>query len=265
MSMCGHTSKCYTERMTSQSGQVGIAVLLIMVVLSTIGISIAARTTQDIQTSRQTQEAAQTFSAAESALEDVLSRGQQYLQETTSGEYTGSTNAQVNYTIEPQSELSVELLEGSAAEIDITGSTAGQEVKFEWSDTANCAQSPASLILAVVNNSSGTPVSRYLSYAICERGDGFSLVTSAGTTLSRQITIALVDGDIAIRLTPIYNDTRILVAGVGWTLPVQQFAITSTARNVLGRETKAIEVQRTSEYAPGILDYALVSGTSILK
>lgn len=266
-SMFGHINKCYTEPMTAQSGQVGIAVLLIMVVLSTIGISLAARTTQDIQTSRQTQEAVQTYAAAEAALEDVLSRGQDYLQETASGQYTGVENATVNYSIDPQQELSTELLEGAVAELNVTGATAGQQVRIEWSETADCALSPASLVVAIVNNSTGTPVSRYESYAICDRGDGFALVSTPASTpgLVRQLTLTLQNGDLAIRITPIYNDTRIFANGVGWTLPVQQFSINSVAKNVLGRETKSIEVQRTTEYAPMLLDYALVSGTTILK
>jgi Tfp pilus assembly protein PilX len=251
--------------MRAQSGQVGIAVLLIMVVLSTIGISIAARTTQDIQTSRQSQEAVQTFAAAEAALEDVLSRGETYLQENTGGVYSGVQNAEVNYTIDPQSELSVDLLEGAVAEIDVTGVAAGQQVAVEWSETTDCALSPASLIMAIVNDSTGTPISRYVSYGICARGDGFAVTTTPGTQLSRRVVLTLQAGDKSIRLNPIYNDTRVYVAGVGWTLPVQQFAIGSVAQNLLGRETKAVEVKRTNESAPGVMDYALVSGTSILK
>ncbi len=117
----------------------------------------------------------------------------------------------------------------------------------------------------MVNSSTGTPVSRYYSYAICERGDGFALVTTPGSELARQVVLTMQDGDVAIRITPIYNDTPVLVNGVGWTLPVQQFTINTVAKNTLGRETKSIEVQRTSEYAPAIMDYALVSGTTILK
>ncbi len=128
MSMCGPINKCYTGGMSAQSGQVGIAVLLIMVVLSTIGISIAARSTQDVQSSRQTQEAVQTFAAAEAALEDILSRGSTYLETTTTGEYTGVENANVDYTIAQQTQLSVDLLEGSVAEVNVTGAVNGQQV-----------------------------------------------------------------------------------------------------------------------------------------
>ena len=66
-------------------------------------------------------------------------------------------------------------------------------------------------------------------------------------------------------ITPVYNDTDILVRANGWTLPTQEFTINSVAQNELGRETKAIEVQRTTEYAPSIMEFALVSGNSIIK
>ena len=253
--------------MRAQSGQVGIAVLLIMVVLSTIGISIAARSSQDIQSTRQSQEALQTFTAAESAIEDVLTRGEDYLNETTTGQYTGVQNNEVNYTVSQEAELSTPLLEGSVAEVDVSTGTAGQQVRIEWGDTTDCNADPPSLLVAVVNTSTGTPVSRYESYAICDRGDGFAVITTpAGTAgFARQVVLTLQSGDDTIRLTSLYNDTQIGVVGVNWTLPVQQYTINSVARNTLGRETKAIEVQRTAEYAPALLDYALVSGTTILK
>ncbi len=263
--MCALTNKCYTKRVNSRSGQVGIAVLLIMVVLSTIGISIAARTTQDIQTSRQSQEAVQTFTAAESAVENILSQGQDYLLETSSGQYTDVTNANVAYTITSQTQLNTKLLQGSVAEVNVTGAAAGQQVRIEWSNTSDCTLSPASLVVAVVNNNSGTPVARYESYAICERSDGFTLISDTGATLARQVLLTLQAGDVTLRVTPIYNDTDILVNGVDWTLPTQQFLISSVAKNLLGRETKAIEVDRTTDYAPALFDYALVSGATILK
>lgn len=255
----------YFSGRTHESGQVGIAVVLIMVILSTVGISLATRATRDVQTSRQSQEATQTFSAAESALEDILSKGQTYLEETSAGEYAGVENVNVNYSIAKETELTTELLEGSVAEIDVTGGTDGQEVALEWSKTTDCQQTPASLLVAIVNNASGTPVSRFASYAICDYNDGFTVVADNGLSLARRVIVTLQDGDQTIRITPVYNDTEVAVNGQGWTLPTQQYTINSVAKNEAGRETKAIEVQRTNEFAPSILDYALVSGTNIIK
>ncbi len=264
--MFARISKCYTGsmRMGSESGQVGIAVLLIMVVLSTIGITLATRTSQDIQSTRQSREATQTFSAAESALEEVLSQGQTYLDDNPSGEYNKVENTTVNYNVEKSEELSTELLEGAVAQIDVSTSAAGNGVRLEWSTTADCNQNPASLAVMIINN--GTPpVARSYTYSVCERNDGFTLVNTQGATFMRRVDLTLQTGDRYVRITPIYNDTRLLVNGVGWTLPTQEYTVNSTARNDLGRETKAIEVQRTIDYTPAIFDFALVSGTSILK
>lgn len=248
-----------------QSGQVGIAVILVMVVMSTIGISLATRSASDVRTARQSQEATQTFSAAEAALEDILSRDQSYLEQTEAGQFSGITNVDVNYSVGKQSELMTKLLEGSTAEIDVSSGVASQEVLIEWSETADCGQSPASLLVSVVNNTGGTAVSRHYGFSICDRSDGLELTNTQGSEYVRQVAIALQSGDNKFRITPIYNDTDILVNGNGWTLPTQEFTINSVAQNQLGRETKAIEVERTNEYAPAILDYALVSGTTIIK
>ncbi len=248
-----------------QSGQVGIAVILIMVVMSTIGISLATRSSGDVRTARQSQEATQTFSAAESALEDILSRDQSYLEQTETGSFTGVENVDVNYTIGREAELTTELLEGSTAEIDVSSGVAGQEVLVEWSDFVDCGRSPASLFVSVVNSSGGVSVTRQYGFAICDRSDGFQLISTPGAGYLRQTAITLQDGDQRLRITPVYNDTDILVNGNGWTLPTQEFTINSVAQNQLGRETKAIEVERTNAYVPTILDYALVSGTTIIK
>lgn len=251
----------------SQSGQVGLAVLLIMVVVATVGISVATRSSQDLRSSRQSQEAVRTFSAAEAALEDVLSRGEDYLNETEAGEFSTIENAEVSFTIDRSAELTSEVLEGAVAEFDLSGSVAGNIVRVEWGDDANCAGSnpPASLLVTVVNTAGASPVARYLAYAICDNGDGFTLVSDAGATYARYVEITLENGDTSLRITPIYNDTPLYVAGTNWTPQVQQYTIRSVARNTQGRETKGIEVQRTTDAAPAIFDYALVSGTTIIK
>lgn len=249
----------------SQSGQVGIAVILVMVVMSTIGISLATRSATDVRTARQSQEATQTFSAAEAALEDILSRDQSYLESIDTGQYSDVENVAVNYQVNRDTQLTTELLEGAVAEIDVSSGTAGQQVAIEWSASSDCGTDPASLLIAIINTSGPTPTARQYGYAICDRNDGFELVLSSGSLFSRQITLTLETGDQSIRITPVYSDSDILVSGNGWTLPTQEFTIQSIAENLQGRETKAIEVERTTDYAPTILDYGLVSGTTIIK
>lgn len=256
----------FSSRSHSQSGQVGIAVVLIMVVLSTIGLSVATRSSSDVRTSRQTQEATQTFSAAEAALEDVLRQGEDFLEVSSGGSYDAIENVSVTYNIEKQSELTTELLEGAVAEVDISAREAEEnDLVIEWSNEENCDQNPASLLVSVINDGGAEPFTRYYAYAICDRADGFTVVNDSGTLFARQVVLPLEANDSVVRILPAYNDTQVSVAGNGWALPTQQFTVSSVAQNELGRETKAIEVQRTRGFAPGILDYALVSGTNIIK
>jgi hypothetical protein len=79
------------------------------------------------------------------------------------------------------------------------------------------------------------------------------------------VDITLQTGDKRMRITPVYNDTALLVQGSGWTMPTQGYTITSVAHNAQGRETQAVQLQRSINGAPSILDFAVVSGTTILK
>src|SRR3990167_5038568 len=61
------------ERKVNQSGQVALIVLLVMVVMLTLGISIAQRGVADVRISQQEEDSARAFQAAEAGLEQALS------------------------------------------------------------------------------------------------------------------------------------------------------------------------------------------------
>lgn len=256
-------------RSPAQSGQVGLIVLMIMVVVSTVGISVATRTNQDLQSSRETQDATRAFSAAEAAIENVLSRGQNYLDQTQSGEFADGSlvpNTDINYTIQPQTQLGIEVLRDQVAQVSLSGAAAGNQVRISWGSAAACSGNPASLMIAIINTAGATPTVRYAGYALCDRTDGLTVVAPNGSAPYGSVTLTLQNGDTALRLRPLYNSTELRVEGVGgYTLPVQQYVISSVARNTESRETKAVRVQRTTEFAPSIFDFALLSGGNIIK
>lgn len=251
---------------SSRSGQVGIAVILMMVVMSTIGFSLALRATSDIQTSRQSQEAAETFDAAESTIEYVLSQGEAFLETQPSGDYSAIPNVESAYEVTSRNSLDIDLKEGVTAEVDLGAPLAGQQVNIEWGTTVNCLDDPASLAFTIINTAGAAPVARYSASALCSRTDNIPTTGTVGTTYIRRVTLTLQLGDSVLRITPLYNDTPVFVSGAGaLTLPVQQFSILSVAQNTRGNEAKAIEVQRTKETAPTVLNYAVVSGTVVVK
>jgi type II secretory pathway pseudopilin PulG len=258
----------------AQSGQVGIAIILMMVVMSTVGFALATRASRDVQTSRQAQDAAQVFAAAEAIIESVLTQGETALELAPfDSNFTGIENIEGSYQVTVENEQTVPLQQGMIIEVPLSSpgqpsvNNAGNQIAIEWAESTDCVDNPASIIVTVINVSGPTPVGRSFASAGCDRGtDNIPVSPTAPTLLARRVLVTLVAGDVAVRITPLYNSTPVRITAAGsWTLPSQQYRIFSRAKNALGRETKAIEVERTRDFAPAILNYSLVSGNTITQ
>lgn len=260
-----------------EAGQVGLAIILVMVVVSTIGLSVASRSTQEVSLSRQGQEAIKTFEAAESAIERVLSESADAVFDFAGDSQTYNyddiqQDADADLTITKKYNFEGLVDEGSSVEVDVSTASDGNILRLEWSNSRECGDTPAAMIIKIINTDSGSAVARYLSVSACDYGDNLTLIDGdqaqyQGSTHALRYDFALQAGDELVRVMPVYGDTPLSLASVGWTLPVQQYRIQSVGQNTAqgGRETKAIEVERSQPYAAGILDYTLVSGSSITK
>lgn len=255
---------------TSQSGQIGVIILLIMVVILTIGLSVATRTTQETFLSTQTAESSRVFNAAEAGIEQALSTDLVSLESNPSDSVTGSVSSvddtSVNYSITKVRGLETKLFEGVSVSLNVAGVSTGQGLVIEWSQHT-CAQDPAGLMASIYYNDAGTTRVRYRALGNCARGDGFEQATTqaAGNPYRYRFTLALQTNDLFVRLQPTYNDTTIKVSGSGWTLPTQYYKIRSEATNNLGSESRVVEVNRTLPTAPSVMDYALYSGATLVK
>jgi hypothetical protein len=257
----------YIVNMKYCRGQIGVIILLIMAVLLTVGLTLAANSNKDLIISQQEEESGRVFNAAEAGIEKALSSDLTFAAQSLAGTVDSIANVGVNYDINKLHALQTRLLEGMSVNIDVTGVADGQGLAIDWSKEDNCAtQDPASLLIGIFTDDAGTLKVRYLTAGACDRGDGFDLGASGDFNgFRRRITIPLAAGDQFARIKTLYNDTHLLVAGSGWTLPVQGFAIRSEAKNELGNETRAVEVTRSLPGAPAVMDYALVSGSDISK
>jgi type II secretory pathway pseudopilin PulG len=256
------------RRKEVQSGQAGLVVMLIMVVLLTLGISIASRSTQDVTQSTQEQETSRVFDAAEAGIEQALSG---VLTATV-----GSVNVDIgnglltSYTVDEIDSLEVRLNEGHVVGVDLAG-YAG-DVTLEWSKVSNCAtEDPASLEVSIFNSTTNTV--RRLAFAGCTHAGDQLISTSnlpswsvaVGTApYAYRATVLVALGEDLMRVRPIYNDSHVRVSG-GVDFPVQYHRISSQATNPVSGETRAVEVDRTFPTAPSIFDYVLFSGTGISK
>lgn len=260
---------------TNQQGQIGVIILLIMVVLMTIGLSVASRTTQEVMLTQQTADSTRVFNAAETGIEEALGTDLEsatFVDEEYQPSDINLDDINVNYVIRRHYELETRLFEGVSVAVDLPkdGTTNTNGIIVEWSKESNCgSEDPASLIASIYNHNTSTDETtvRYRALGGCDRSDGFEIATTLApeSTYHYQFTLPLENDDIMVRLKPVYNDTHVNVRGNGWTLPVQYFNIRSEASNNLGDETRIVEVNKTVPTAPSFMDYALYSGSTIVK
>lgn len=257
-----------------QSGQVGVIILLVMIVILTVGLSLAARTTQETSNTIQRENSSRVFSAAESGIEAALAiifnaeRAQTPITpvDTSVQLDAGDPDAapyNVNYQIIPQSTLLTQLAEGTAAQLPLTGAGV---ITIRWS-TQDCPNS-AALLVGVYSNSPNA-AARYFAVDGCagSRGNGMTQAAAddtGGTQYKWKYTYNAAASDAFIRIIPLYADAAI--TATGGNFDTVQYVVNAQAQSDDGsQEAKAIEVRRTVPAAPSFLDFTLVSGTTLIK
>lgn len=253
-----------------QQGQVGIIILLIVVVMSTIGISVVSRSSTDVSLSKGTEDANRAFDAAESGAEKALSDSSALDASNSnpiSGSITSIPNVSIDYTVTKSTNLITVVEEGFSASLDVRGAPAsGGSVDVSWAKETSCATAtPASLIITVYSTLGTSPQYRKIYAGACVKAptDGFTTVAAGSGGYFRHVIVPLNSTDALVRIRPVYNQTSLKVASVGWTLPVQQFQVTSTAQSSINKETKALQVDRSLPAAPSLFDFTLFAGGSI--
>ncbi len=246
----------------NQSGQVAVVVLLIMVVLLTIGLSIATRTTQEVFLSQQQSESSRVFNAAETGVEDALSQDFDSLSgaETDVATIDG---VDVSYTITPSDVLETRLTEGLSAMVRLDNAVNGN-LEVRWARENPCNEK-ASLIFSVYSYTSGRNRVRHIPVGPPGCGsdnfDNAQNSNSSGYTLRYNLSVN--NNDLFVRIKAVYHDTHIRVAGNN--MPDQFYRVRSEASNTFGDEQRTIQVTRTLPVAPSIMDYAVYSGAALVK
>ncbi len=258
------------NRYSSKSGQIGIIILLMMTVLLTVGLSLAANTNRELMLAEQGADSTRVFNAAEAGVEDALSGELTFSEEPMDFSLDTVENVNVDYQVTSVRNLETRLSEGRSIEVNVDTATGGDRLVIDWAHDDGCTDkdsSIASLFVSVFYDDGGTTLARYYTFRGCSWDDDFTGVDESGYgPYHRRARIDLTDDDLFVRIKPIYNDTHIRVSGGGgYTLPYQGFVIRSTASSDVGNETRIVEVNRTLPAAPSVMDYAVVSGTTINK
>lgn len=258
------------NKIKNNSGQAVLIVLLIVAVILGLGLSIVSQSTTDVKISKQEQEGSRAFNAAEAGIEEalksiVVGSGQQIVVDdiTVSYDVVGSTVIEGKFN------------ENESLEVTLSGADlALNTVNINWVDEdslienpASCvgssSQAPASLLVTVIDD-----LDRAIRYGVnacaLNAENGLSDVSISGDGgYLRKFSVSVGVDDQLIRIRPLYNQASFMIYG-NVDLPNQAYEINSSAQ-VETLESKAIEVTRTEPASPSIFDYALFSGTSIVK
>ncbi len=272
--------------LSAQSGQVAVVVLLIMAVLLVIGLSLASQTTQEALISSQEEDTTRVFNAAETAVEEALSRlskGESItadVPEDVASTYLPA-NTSATYTLTEDTTMSALITQGMSSTILLPAAIT-TSFSIYWSTTADC-DSTGSLIISLYYTSGGVTKVKHAAIkpSGCYPSDsmkavGFTESTSVSGTYKFRYTTALdaapwqlVAGDVPqlLRIKAVYEDVEFMMGGI--SLPSQMDIIRAEASDSQtgdgSQEQRAIEVTRTKPAAPVLFDYSLYSGGSLSK
>ncbi len=287
---------------SNNKGQIVLIILLVMAVGLTIGLSVAGRSLTDVRLSSQIEESNRAFSAAEAGIEQVLKTGVASVTGTPSGT-VGNASYNVNLNViggtTAQFSFPSTISEGDAQTIWLVGRNASglpddtnrdyvpSTIQFCWSYLGTSPR-PAVDISVFFKNAGVYKVSRaaYDPDSTRLAQNGFSSVTdvaggycAAGgqtysyrvtlnfTTLTPPISAGIAFIPIALRIKPVYNDTKIAVVpagGAGGALPEQGKNIISTGTTASG-VARRWNVVNTYASPFDIFDYGVWSGSHLQK
>jgi len=261
----------YKRSKHNQSGQVALVILLIMVVILTIGLSLAARSITDIRISQDEKEAVRVFSAAEAGIEEVLHNVSLYAGQTQSVPVEGDLQAQV--TVASVYDITVD--KGEPFTVDLTMPNVGAGVHnldIYWTKTDDSEENqggctnngPAAMEIIVYK--SDNSFTRYVYDASgCTFSNDFQN-SSAGSDgylskASFNVNPTGTPADQLIRMRTFYRKASLRVVS-DQNLGDQIYRITSEASSADNKVGKII-VDRTIAVVPGIFDYVLFSGGNL--
>ncbi len=260
------------RKISNQSGQVGVIVLLISAIILVIGLSIANRTIKESQGTVTQADSARVFSTAESGVQQALGNIFEFEsdQNATLPEEFTFEDANLNQvSITAEQSFDGFVAEKSALEIRIADGQTGT-VNIDWSKT-DCGQGAANLLIGHYFLDAGNyDVNYYLVGNCASYSDQYLLSANTSTMnpYKYEYSINVASGNNTssfLRIFPIGRGSDVHVSAATNLISNAQYTILSLAQMPDGSSAKAIEVKRSIPSAPAFMDFALVSGGSIQK
>jgi len=245
----------------SESGQVGMTVLLVMVVMITVAIAVAERSISNLNLSRREQESTRSLDLAESGLDEIMSR-------------VGLVSGQVYSTIIPgtgkTAYVSVSNLnginamkvsEGHVLELNLGGLTTSLNISWPSFDCSAPLDDASAIEVTLIKEDGSYYANRYaFDQCATQRLNGFQVVSDSSGIVTATLGATVVSGYQMARIKVLYAPTYLTVEGAG--LPVQGLKGVASASDTT-ETTTAVALSRYNGSLPSILDYVVFSGTTI--
>ena len=240
----------------SDCGQVALIALLIMIVLLTVGLAVVSRSVTDIRISKESEESARAFSAAEAGIEEALKENLATWSPPPGGVGVGDLTAQV--TVAKINSFKTRIEQNETAEVQLDG-FAGTGLNVSWSNSG--------LELILIYDDSGVykamrrALYNFSDGSVC--GNNFTDVPSG----LESIDVSTISPKI-LRIRPICSDAEVTVASTDsglYPLPDQSYTIRSSAVIPETGQTRSLEVTKSVPILPPLFDYVLFSGGSLIK
>jgi len=279
LSLFKTSNQTNSSKKNRQAGQVGITTLLIMVVILAIAISLSQRTILEQDIALTQEKATRVFNAAEYGIEDALYTiaeedfdagfdGAGYLEDISQLSIDGLI---VDTSIQKSSIFEMYVEQGSVVEIPLDDLENGDELDINWwyQEEPTCDNDgPPALVISIYGDNEG----RHFGYDPCG-GDGESRENNNFEDASASsvddylfaATITLELTDELVRVTPLYNSSKIQISANEGAISEAQFEANTRGIDEDAGIAQALRVLRSMPAAPSFMDYTLVSGGSLSK
>lgn len=269
----------HVSRVTAQSGQIVLLLVLITVIGLTVGLSLIARTVTDVRISSQIEQSGRAFSAAEAGVESALRSSIAGAAPSGSINLTGAV---AQYSVKPVGGTSdiytfpvtdvnkVQVLwlapHNTDGTLDLSGTGAFPATSsFDLCWGSREGISPAVALTLIYVDGGEYKISK-AAFDSTNRGNGFTLASDSsggycnGNYTYRQtinpttdFSINPTDTLVMLRISPVYDGTAFAIVPSS-PLPVQANQIVSVGQTETGI-VRRIEVTQGYQVLPEVFDF----------
>lgn len=268
----------FKNRLNDQSGQIAVVVFLMMAVLLVIGLSLAARTSQEIEQAGQAEDTTRVFNAAESGIEQALDEGVFTVGDYETIDVEDINNASVELKVTPTFDFAPIIQSGQSTTVYTIPNYEGDLV-IRWGSGSTCPTNASIVVTKYVSTGGGNYKAEHEAYNpygidCSSRNNQFTNANLAGgtgningvsTPFQSRVDIHIDLGTAFIRIKPLYTSTQFHVSGDAIDSQSHIIRSQATDESTGNKEVRTIEVTRTRPAPPTILDYALYSGGTLEK